>query len=253
MEDRYGTQAPGGHCPVHPDRPAVGVCMTCGRLICRDCRRRLAGKNICPRCLAADETSSKRRRRIAGIIALVLTGLAVGLWFSRPAELPPNAERLAEVADAVKTYRSDALHWPGEEDPADAEKPDSASDGGDDTGDQTAIGGEDGDDGSQDQGADESGVVADPFNPVHSSIALRVLLVQPADTRSWFGPYLDDELVVEGLPTDVHDNPIGYYRDERGVMIASAGPDGLYQTALASIQPDEEPDGDDLLAWVRID
>jgi hypothetical protein len=253
MEDRYGTQPPGGHCPVHPDRPAVGVCMTCGRLICRDCRRRLAGKNICPRCLAADETSSKRRRRIAGIIALVFTGLAIGLWFSRPAKLPPNAERLAEVADAVKTYRSDALHWPGEEAAADAEEPDSESNGGDVAGDQTAIGGENGDDDNQDQSADESGVVADPFNPVHSSIALRVLLVQPADTRSWFGPYLDDELVVEGLPTDVHDNPIGYYHDERGVMIASAGPDGLYQTALASIQPDEEPDGDDLLAWARID
>lgn len=247
MEDRYGTQAPGGHCPVHPDRPAVGVCMTCGRLICRDCRRRLAGKNICPRCLAADETSSKRRRRIAGIIALVLTGLAVGLWFSRPAELPPNAERLAEVADAVKTYRSDALHWPGEDGSA-ADEPTPG-----DADEQGTNSGEDGDGGNHDQGADESGVVADPFNPVHSSIALRVLLVQPTDTRSWFGPYLDDELVVEGLPTDVHDNPIGYYRDERGVMIASAGPDGLYQTALASIQPDEEPDGDDLLAWVRID
>lgn len=224
MSDPSQSPTPAGCCPVHPEQAAVGVCMSCGRLICADCRRRLAGRNICPRCLADDETSSKRRRRIVGLVALALIGLGLGLWISRPPNLTPNAERLIEVSRALETFRSDMLRWPGEPTPDEADV----------TIDTTV-----------------NGVEPDPLSPVHGSRHLGELLRRPPDAVSWFGPYLDEEHVVEGLPADVYGNPLAYYNDERGILIASPGPDGVFQTDLAALTIDDEPEGDDLLAWVR--
>ncbi|MBD3399940.1 MAG: hypothetical protein GF399_06375 [Candidatus Coatesbacteria bacterium] len=220
MEDRSPASAAAGRCPVHPSEPAVGVCLSCGRLICRDCRRRLGGRNICPECRDAAESRSERRGRIGRIAVLALVGLLVGLWFARPEELPPAAERLWEIAEAVETFRSDMLRWPGEGastagDEADA--PDSADDGG-----------------------------------ASGAAGLRELTVEPTDTSLWFGPYLDDEQLVDGLPADVHGNPVAYLRDERGVFVASPGPDGEYQTDLAGVNPADDAAGDDLLAWVEV-
>jgi hypothetical protein len=199
--------------------------MSCGRLLCRDCRRRLGGRNICPECQDAAENRSERRGRIGRIAVLALVGLLVGLWFARPEELPPAAERLWEIAEAVETFRSDMLRWPGEDastagDEADAEALDTAVD---------------------------DGASAAP-----GAAGLRELTAEPADTTLWFGPYLDDEQLVDGLPADVHGNPVAYLRDERGVFVASPGPDGEFQTDLGRVDPADDAAGDDLLAWVEV-
>lgn len=40
-------------CAFHPERPGVGVCMRCRRVICSNCCTRLEGVNHCHACLKA--------------------------------------------------------------------------------------------------------------------------------------------------------------------------------------------------------
>lgn len=41
------------NCENHPDKEGVAACVSCGKVICEDCRLKLAGKNYCQEC--ADE------------------------------------------------------------------------------------------------------------------------------------------------------------------------------------------------------
>jgi hypothetical protein len=52
-------------CHFHRDRPGVGVCMRCRKVICAACCTRLAGVNHCHACLKViaarrDETAGRR-------------------------------------------------------------------------------------------------------------------------------------------------------------------------------------------------
>ncbi|HDR06272.1 MAG TPA: hypothetical protein ENN88_01420 [Candidatus Coatesbacteria bacterium] len=184
-------------CPKHPDSAAVGVCMNCGRLVCRECRTRVDGRNLCPECAAELEGRSRRWGKVGKVAILVLAGLAVGYWLMRPGELPPEVRRLEEVAGAVERFRSDTGRWPEE---------------------------------------------------------LAELLRRPEGLAGWTGPYLGDErFIEEGLPADVHRRPLAYGADRRGVWLATAGPDGLWQTDLDALGPREEPGGDDLMLWVHLE
>ncbi|MCK9150577.1 hypothetical protein [Methanobacterium alcaliphilum] len=44
------------NCKNHPDREGVAACVSCGKVLCEDCRLKLAGKNYCQEC--ADELVS---------------------------------------------------------------------------------------------------------------------------------------------------------------------------------------------------
>ena len=66
-------------CHIHSDRPAVGVCMRCGREICTGCCTRLEGINHCHACLrklarTADRPDVSVEMRV--LTALTLWGLA---------------------------------------------------------------------------------------------------------------------------------------------------------------------------------
>ncbi len=37
-------------CGYHPDREPVGACVSCGRLICMECKALLGGKMYCTPC-----------------------------------------------------------------------------------------------------------------------------------------------------------------------------------------------------------
>ncbi|MCK4593391.1 type II secretion system protein GspG, partial [bacterium] len=181
----------------HPENLVVGVCMNCGRLICSECRTRLDGRNVCPECSAELEARAQRWKSVGRIAVLVLVGLMVGYWLTRPGELPPTVERLEEVREAVERFKSDLGRWPG---------------------------------------------------------GLEDLLVRPTGESDWTGPYLGDERFIgEGYPTDVHGLPLEYGVDPRGVWLATAGDDGLWQTDLAVIGTEDEPGGDDLVLWVHIE
>jgi|GEM_PF-3357857 len=109
---------PTGHCPQHPDKPAVGICLSCGRLVCAQCRHRRerAGipRNICPECLATQDARTSRTTLLARIAVFVLVGLAVGYLINAKEDLPEAAERLATVSEAVLRFEGDTSRFPRE-------------------------------------------------------------------------------------------------------------------------------------------
>lgn len=41
------------NCENHPDKEGVAACVSCGKVLCEDCRLKLAGKNYCQECADA--------------------------------------------------------------------------------------------------------------------------------------------------------------------------------------------------------
>lgn len=41
------------NCKNHPDREGVAACVSCGKVLCDECRLKLAGKNYCQECADA--------------------------------------------------------------------------------------------------------------------------------------------------------------------------------------------------------
>ena len=41
------------NCAQHSDRPGVGICISCSRVVCVACSTRLQGRNFCRTCLEA--------------------------------------------------------------------------------------------------------------------------------------------------------------------------------------------------------
>ncbi len=39
------------NCSLHPEVPAIGVCVSCRRVVCDSCSTRLQGRNFCTGCL----------------------------------------------------------------------------------------------------------------------------------------------------------------------------------------------------------
>ncbi len=48
------------NCDNHPDKEGIAACISCGKILCHDCRLKLAGKNYCQEC--ADDLVSKARK-----------------------------------------------------------------------------------------------------------------------------------------------------------------------------------------------
>jgi len=191
--------------------------MSCGRLVCPECRTRVDGRNLCPECAAELESRGGRWKSVGRIAVLALVGLAVGYWLTRPGEFPPEIQRLDEVSRAVERFHSDLGRWPREL--GERVRRPSGEVGGGGTGE--------GGTGINDTGGGVSG---------------------------WTGPYLGDErFLKDGRPTDVHGQPLEYGVDARGVWLATAGEDGEWQTDLAKMSPDGNPGGDDLILWVFIE
>jgi hypothetical protein len=67
-------------CHYHGDRPGVGVCMRCRRVICAACCTRLDGVNHCHACLRALGARREAPRGGADLRYLVAGGLFVLGW-----------------------------------------------------------------------------------------------------------------------------------------------------------------------------
>ena len=50
------------NCENHPDKEGVAACVSCGKILCEDCRLKLAGKNYCQDC--ADELVSAKTEKV---------------------------------------------------------------------------------------------------------------------------------------------------------------------------------------------
>lgn len=48
---RTARETTGNMCDLHPDRPGIGKCRGCGRVVCRDCVTRMKGIMYCPSCV----------------------------------------------------------------------------------------------------------------------------------------------------------------------------------------------------------
>lgn len=61
------------NCYIHPDRPAVGTCVSCGRPICNECAVEMNGKLVCRECLASGKVSASSSKDVntAFIIELI--------------------------------------------------------------------------------------------------------------------------------------------------------------------------------------
>jgi hypothetical protein len=66
-------------CQFHRDRPGIGVCMRCRRVICAACCTKLDGVNHCHACLRAlgqERTPEKTGRMAAWMTAGLLLGVS---------------------------------------------------------------------------------------------------------------------------------------------------------------------------------
>ncbi len=81
-------------CANHPDRAAIGICVSCQKVVCASCSTRLQGRNFCRSCLErrASRSAGEVARSSDGgtrigtalltlIAATLLVGAATGLGF----------------------------------------------------------------------------------------------------------------------------------------------------------------------------
>lgn len=121
------------HCPLHPDREGVGICVSCRRVVCADCATRVDGINHCKSCLEKKIKTAARapgaaRRAVERVVALgglaaaffALTGIfyAIGLnaadigWFGTGHT--GTARALADAADGIRRFKVDTDRYPTE-------------------------------------------------------------------------------------------------------------------------------------------
>jgi hypothetical protein len=67
-------------CHFHADRPGVGICVRCRRVICAACCTRLDGVNHCHACLAALARVGGGRGRSRALGALAGVLLLAAAW-----------------------------------------------------------------------------------------------------------------------------------------------------------------------------
>jgi hypothetical protein len=76
-------------CLYHPDRPGIGLCMRCLRVICAECCTRLDGINHCHACLSALAQRAPVRRPAnsavltAALLALLWLGFFGVFWLTQ--------------------------------------------------------------------------------------------------------------------------------------------------------------------------
>jgi hypothetical protein len=76
-----------GRCYEHPDRPGLGICVECRRVICSECTTQFEGINRCARCLQGrlgqlQGLAARNDWSVVGVLqALAATAtFSAGLW-----------------------------------------------------------------------------------------------------------------------------------------------------------------------------
>jgi hypothetical protein len=82
-------------CHHHPDRPAMAICVACGKRICPACATPWEGRQFCASCLAALGKTAGRGPAFWGWAGMALAGLA--LLLAVTALRPLLAGLLAEL------------------------------------------------------------------------------------------------------------------------------------------------------------
>ena len=66
-------------CYHHPDRPAMAICVACGKRICPACATPWEGRQFCAPCLAARSAAAEGKRAGWSWAAMALAGLVLFL------------------------------------------------------------------------------------------------------------------------------------------------------------------------------
>ena len=64
-------------CRNHPDRPAVAICVSCGKPVCAACSTRWEGMHHCISCLAARRAAAGDRGAVLRAVGMALLALAL--------------------------------------------------------------------------------------------------------------------------------------------------------------------------------
>ncbi len=67
------------NCALHPEVPAIGVCVSCRRVVCDSCSTRLQGRNFCSTCLVrkADAAAPEAAHESGVVASLGVGALAI--------------------------------------------------------------------------------------------------------------------------------------------------------------------------------
>jgi hypothetical protein len=82
-------------CHHHPDRPALAICVACGKRICAACATPWEGRQYCASCLASQGRVAGKERTVWGWVGMGLAILV--LLFAVTALRPLLAGLLAEL------------------------------------------------------------------------------------------------------------------------------------------------------------
>ncbi|MGD8717625.1 MAG: type II secretion system protein GspG [Candidatus Zixiibacteriota bacterium] len=180
-------------CSRHPDRPAVARCVQCAEPLCAECARPSDGKFYCPEHVPGPEAEVRQVLRKTGRWRpALLVILAVVIGGSWGAMV-----LLRPAAEWAATYYQEELTRARL-----AEVADAADDFKDDMGRYP----------TQEEG-------------------LRALVEEPEDGAEWFGPYLGDAYLVDGVAVDVAGRPLSYRAREGEHVLVAVGADGKAGTA----------------------
>ena len=73
-----------GRCYEHPDRPGLGICVECRKVICSECTTQFEGINRCAACLKArlQRLQQLRQRKDWSVGGVTLALLSLGILYS---------------------------------------------------------------------------------------------------------------------------------------------------------------------------
>lgn len=112
------------NCVNHLDREAVGVCVSCGKPICEECRVEVRERNYCKKCISEnllkdslkDTVTKKKRTKLAllGVTGIILVCSILGLagWYINKSIPEKKLSQIAKLEsdskylDAVKGYKN---------------------------------------------------------------------------------------------------------------------------------------------------
>jgi len=69
-------------CSHHPERPALALCMACGKAICQECSTLWQGIHYCAPCLEERRGSARQRGSVLGWLGIGVVTLGLFLLAS---------------------------------------------------------------------------------------------------------------------------------------------------------------------------
>jgi uncharacterized integral membrane protein len=93
-------------CAYHPDREPVGACVSCGKLICVECKTEIAGKMYCNPCVEKMFNEDKPAAATAAATTAAVTAKESPKARKKEEKEEPVATSTATITDTAPVSRS---------------------------------------------------------------------------------------------------------------------------------------------------